>query len=280
MIKIGAHVSAAGGLWNAVANAHAIGASCMQIFGASPRQWSAGMPDKKEVERYTTRLHESGIGPIFLHAAYLVNLASPDAATVQKSIRNLSTHLQIAETLGAQGLIFHLGSGKEMPRKKALVQVVSGMKQILSAVPGHAQLIMENAAGGGQKIGATLEELGALHHAIRSPRVKLCLDTAHAFEAGILEYTPLAIKKFFDVWEKIIGLSPLVVLHANDSRTAFGSHHDQHENIGEGYIGIKGFAALTKEKRVRNIPWILEVPGFTNEGPDKKNVDRLKQLLR
>lgn len=281
MYHIGAHVSVAGGLSNTVDNAVAIGADCMQIFGASPRQWAVRMPDAKDVERYRVRLRESGIGPVFLHAAYLVNCASPDAATVAKSIQSLIDHLRITEMIGAQGLIFHLGSGKEMPKKKAMAQTIRAMKTILKNVPGKTQLIMENSAGGGQKIGATLDDIATLLRGVRSPRVAVCLDTAHAFEAGIIpEYTAPIIRHFFDTWEEVIGMQHLVAIHANDSRTPSNSHHDQHENIGEGHIGREGFRVLGKEKRLREIPFILEVPGFDGAGPDKKNIDRLRACLQ
>lgn len=279
--RIGAHVSAAGGLSFAVERALSIGADCMQIFGASPRQWAARMPDATEVERYKARLGESGIAPVFLHAAYLVNCASPDPATVAKSIRSLTDHLRIAEMIGSQGLIFHLGSGKEMPKKKAIAQTIRAMRTILKNVAGETQLIMENSAGGGQKIGATLEDIAILLRGVRSPRVKVCLDTAHAFEAGVIPtYTAAAVRSFFDALEKTIGMKHLTVIHANDSRTLANSHHDQHENIGEGHIGREGFCALGKEKRLRDIPFILEVQGFADAGPDKKNVDRLRTCLQ
>lgn len=277
---IGAHVSSAGGLWNAIDRAEAIGASCMQIFGASPRQWAATMPHAKDINRYTARLRASGIEPVFLHAAYLANLASPDTATVKKSIQSLSDHLRIAAMIGARGLVFHLGSGKEMPKERAMTQTVRAMQTILKDVSGAAELIMENSAGGGQKIGATIAEIGELRRRVGSPRVNVCFDTAHAFEAGIIaSYTPRNIKEFFDAFDRLIGLDHLAVIHANDSKTLFNSHHDQHENIGEGYIGRKGFLALGKEKRIAHLPFILEVPGFAGGGPDKKNVDRLRSLL-
>lgn len=279
---IGGHVSAAGGLWKAIENAEAIGAECIQIFGASPRGWAARVPKKAEVARYHAALKGSAVKAVYLHAAYLVNIASPSADLRKKSIQSLSDHLAIAEAIGADGLIFHIGSGKELPKEDAFRMAVVGMKAVLKATPGgKSRLVIENAAGGGQKIGANAKDIGAIMRAVRSKRVKVCFDTAHAFEAGLIDaYTTSKTKKLFDEWSKEVGMENIVALHVNDSKTAFNSHHDRHENIGEGYIGLAGFNVLAKEKRLHDKAWLLEVPGFTGEGPDRKNIEILKSCFR
>src|SRR3989338_5324258 len=170
MIKkpyIGGQVSTAGGLYKAIENAQRIGAECIQIFGASPRQWDAKMPTKDEISIYKNALAASKIGPVFLHASYLVNCAAPEADHWNKSIKSLSEHLAIADALGAQGLIFHIGTAKNQSHDDVLDKVVRAMKQVLENVPGHAQLIMENAAGSGQKIGTTAAEMGEIFHALK-----------------------------------------------------------------------------------------------------------------
>ncbi len=278
--KIGAHVSTAGGLHTAIERIQDIGGDCLQIFGASPRQWAARLPDEDKIKKFKEAVKESGIGPIYLHAAYLPNLASPVDETVEKSITNLSIHLQIAELIGANGLIFHIGSGKELPKEKAMAKVVKACKAILKKVPGKAELVMENSAGGGQKLGSSVAEIGVMIKKIDSNRMKVCWDTAHAFEAGVMdEHSPANIKKLFNEFDKEIGLDKLVALHVNDSKTPFNSHHDRHENIGEGHIGLSGFKNLAKEKRLGHTAWFLEVPGFDGMGPDKKNIDILKALF-
>jgi len=277
--KIGAHVSAAGGLYNVIENAKNIGAECIQIFGASPRQWYAKMPAKETVERFKSEIEKSKIGPVYLHASYLVNLATPMRGLLKKSIKSLTDHLAICSQIGAEGLIFHVGSGKDTIKKAALDQEILAMKKVLKGVPGSAQLIMENTAGGGKKIG-TVEDIAYLHKKVSSPRVKVCIDTAHAFESGMIEeYNPAEVKKLFDTWDEALGMENITVLHVNDSKTKSGSCHDRHENIGKGHIGLNGFKALAKEKRLKDKAWILEVPGFKGNGPDKKNVDILKSLF-
>ncbi len=277
---IGAHVSTAGGLYMAAQNANRIGAKALQIFGASPRQWQAKIPEKIEIEKYQAEIKKYKLGPVFLHAAYLVNLASPDEMIRAKSLMSLTAHLKIAEVIGAEGLIFHIGSGKEASKEEAMDHIVEGVKKVLKEVPGQAKIILENSAGGGQKLGSNAKEVGRLLGKINSPRAKVCFDTAHAFEAGIIEsYSPENIKKLFNEWDREVGLENLAVLHVNDSKTAFNSHNDRHENLGEGFIGLAGFKNLAKEKRITNLPWLLEVPGFANLGPDKNNVEILKNCF-
>jgi len=271
---------ATGGPAEAVRNALILGAEAIQMYGASPRMWHAGIPSEKNIREFKSTLTKSGITEVYLHAAYLVNLASPSPDLYEKSITNLSAHLRIAEALGVRGLIFHVGSGKGSDLEEALKKEAKAMRRVLKDASGKAWLVMENSAGGGAKIGSGIEEIQYLFEKVNSPRVKLCFDTAHAFEAGLIEsYTSENIKNLFDAWDDAVGLSAIVALHANDSKTAYASHHDRHENIGEGYIGLDGFRALAKEKRLHNKAWILEVPGFRGEGPDKENINLLRSFF-
>lgn len=281
MAIIGAHVSAARGLHNCFRNAAAIGADCLQIFGASPRQWRARLPSDDEVGEYKREEERAGRRSVFLHAAYLVNLGSEVAALGKKSVANLASHLRIAELLGAVGLIFHIGSAGSGDRKLSLKRVAGGMKETLASVPGRVWLIMENGAGGGGKLGATPEEIGEIFQLVKSRRVKVCLDTQHAYAAGVMQsYAPDEIALLVGRCEAAFGWSEVVALHANDSKSQSGSFHDRHENIGAGYIGLSGFKNLAANRNTNRLPWILEVPGFADVGPDKKNVEILKKLFR
>lgn len=281
MSCIGGHVSVAGGLLNGIEKAKKIGAKTIQIFGASPRQWACRMPNPEAVQNFLEAIKKSNIESVFLHAPYLVNLGTPNDEQWLKSVKVLIEHMHIAELIHAQGLIFHVGSFNETTRTKGLARASKAMKLVLKHAPGKAQLIMENSAGGPNKIGSSFDDLAELSSKVKSARVSVCLDTAHAFEAGIIKaYTPKLIKDLFDDFDQKIGLEKLVVLHVNDSKTAFNSHHDRHDNIGEGYIGLEGFRNLAKEKRVREKPWILEVPGFDKHGPDKRNIQLLESCFQ
>ncbi len=278
--KIGVHVSTAGGLFTAFERAKEIGADCIQIFGASPRMWYAKLPSAEDIKKFKEEEKLSGIGPTYLHAPYLINLGTPNKDLLSKSIKNLSDHFRIAELIGAAGVIFHIGSSAGTDKDKSIEQVIAAINKILEDVPGKSFLVMENAAGGGGKIGKTAVELAFILKKVGSKRLKVCFDTAHAYESGIVkEYSASEVKKFVDEWDNEIGIQNIVAIHANDSKTPWNSHNDRHENIGEGYIGLAGFKALAKEERLWDKAWLLEVPGFRNEGPDKKNVDILKSCF-
>ncbi len=278
-VRIGAHVSAAGGAVTAIERAKAIGAETIQIFGSSPRQWKFSLPSPEAARAFRQAAEAADIRPVFLHAPYLINLASSSPLTRASSVALLAGTLRIAALLGAAGAIFHIGSSPGMPRPKAAARVVRELKGILKDVPGRAALILENSAGGGGKLGSELSEIGEMLDAIGSSRARFCFDTAHAFEAGIVrDYSPVEAAALAKTISRTVGWERVSAIHANDSRTKYNSHHDQHENIGRGRIGEAAFRNLFAEKRFRAVPWLLEVPGLDGKGPDKANLDILKRL--
>lgn len=275
MIKIGAHVSTAGGVSVAFENAEKIGAQAIQIFGSSPQQWLTRPPSDSQIKDFLKEKIERGI-PAYLHAGYLVNLASPNPELRKKSINSLSEHFQIAQSLKADGLIFHLGSSGDSGAETGIKHLISGIKEVLKNVPGSSRLLLENSAGGGNKLGSTPDQLSEIFSGVNSNRVKICFDTAHAFEAGIIQYKNASeIKTFFDSLDKKIGIKNIEAIHANDSKTKFDSSSDRHENIGLGLIGKQGFKNLAGEKRLHDKIWILEVPGLDDQGPDSANIKAL-----
>ncbi len=276
---IGAHVKTAGGVQNAFKNAEEIGAKCIQIFGASPRQWQSSLPSQETINEFLKEKSRSKISQVFLHASYLVNLATPDDELYEKSINNLSTHLQITNLLEAEGLVFHLGSYKNSTKPEAYKRQVKGMLKTLENAPGKANLIMENSSGGGSKIGTTIEGIGEMFRAANHPRIKVCIDTAHSFGAGLLEtFTPEELKNFTEKCEKSFGLENLTVLHINDSKVPFNSKKDRHENLGQGLIGLQAFKNLAATPHLKDLPWILEVPGLEGNGPDRPNIEILESF--
>jgi apurinic endonuclease APN1 len=283
MKNIGAHVSVNGGFHNGIAKANEIGAHAIQFFGSSPRRWSVHFPSDESINQYKDMFKKSDVNFVFLHAPYLINLGTNEISKWNKSIKSLSEHLEIANILNANGLIFHVGStsgNDEISREESVIRAAKGIKEVLKKVKGNAQLIMENSAGGGKKLATTIDDLAKIFKNVNSPRFKICLDTAHTFESGVIQsFETLAIKEFFDKFDFQIGLENLVVLHINDSQTPCNSHRDIHDNIGKGYIGMEGFKNLAKEVRIKDKPWILEVPGFDHQGPDKKNIDLINSCF-
>lgn len=278
MPKIGAHVSAAKSLDLSFERAQDLGAEATQIFVTPPQQWTQTKHSEEIIETYKKRARETGIGPNFIHATYLLNLATPEVAHLQKSINWLVYAQRVAEALGITGTILHIGSYKQS-REQAIVQVVQSIKTVLSQT-GQVNLILENSAGAGNLIGDQLGEIGEIVRQVDDSRIKACLDTQHAFASGYDLRSKEGIEKWIEELEKEIGLDRLVAIHANDSKTELGSKKDRHENIGKGYIGLEGFRLLINHPKLQDVPFILEIPGEAGKGPDKNNVTLLRSLIQ
>lgn len=278
--KIGAHVSVAGGLNFAIKRALKIGANCLQIFSSPPQQWRSASYTHGELEEFKKELRKQALLPLFVHAPYLINLASDNPVIVKRSMDSLILDLKFSQHIGAEGVIFHLGShrlGWSLSKREELINL---FKRILKNSPSQTLVIVENSSGSGSKIGIKLLELLKIKEDLKNERIKFCLDTAHLFEAGYDLRTKRTIALFASQVDESLSWESVVCLHANDSKTDLGSKIDRHENIGEGKIGLGGFKALLHHPKLVNKPFIIETPGFSKEGPDKKNLDILWKLAR
>mgnify|MGYP001143188662 CR=1 FL=1 len=276
-MRIGAHVSTSGGLSKGIERAHEIGAEAVQVFASSPRAWAFRPASDEEVARFRKKSMDTGVSPTFIHASYLLNMGgAPDL--VEKSVESLTNNMREAARIGAAGVIFHGGSHKGAGFDAVLGQATAALQRVLSESPDDVWLIIENSAGMGAHIGASFQELGRMVEAIGSTQVMICLDTQHTLAAGYNIVDGAGIEEALDEFDKEIGLERLVAVHANDSKMELGSGVDRHENIGEGRIGVKGFQTIMGHPAFRDVPFVLEVPGFDKKGPDKENVDRLKAI--
>ena len=284
-MKIGAHVSSAGGISKAVARGAEIGAEAIQLFGSSPQGWTFKPIPGEEIEAFRQGLAEAEIGPVFLHAIYLINMGTQNEEILEKGIQSLVNYMELAAAIGASGVIFHPGSHGGAGYDAIFPQAVSAIKRVLEHSPQGPCLMLENMAGMGQHIGAKFEDLGLILRAVDSPRLKVCLDTQHAFAAGYDITTKPGIEAMVEEFERDVGVSNLYAVHANDSKRPCGSGVDRHDNIGEGFIGEEGFAAIMGNEAFHDVPFLLEVPGFDSpglksKGPDRKNIDILKNIRR
>lgn len=280
MPRIGAHVSAAGTLDLAFERAENIGASCFQIFISPPQMWIKPAPKEEVVKNFKDKLTKTSLGPNFIHGAYLINLATDSEDNLKKAIDWLTYSLNTASLLGIKGTIFHLGSHKGRGFENCKTQVLKALEQILKNTPSDTELILENCAGAGGGVGRDFDELGELIRESDNLRLKVCLDTQHAFAFGYDIRTKDGIQSLFSEFESEIGIKNLSVVHLNDSKTEFESLKDRHENIGEGFIGKEAFLEIVNFKALEDKPLILEVPGFSDNGPDKENIDLVKSLLK
>ncbi len=278
-IRIGAHVSASGGLNNAIVNAQKIGANCLQIFSSAPQQWQGSRRTEAEKFMFREAVRSANLLPVFIHGSYLMNFASDNPQTLQKSIDCLIADLQFAGDTGAQGVIFHFGSHVSgwTGKKKKLIPI---LQMILAMTPKDTQIVIENAAGSGKKIGSKLEELALMRDDMNSRRIKFCLDSAHAFASGFDLSNEKGVDTLVTQVQNILGWEEVVAVHLNDSKAALGSGVDRHENIGAGEIGARGLKAFVTHQLVRDKPLILEVPGFTDMGPDSENIDLVKKFFK
>ena len=273
-MKLGAHVSIAGGHENALHKIKEMGGNSLQIFSASPRAWNFAKIDDDEADQFMKMRKKLGIDPIYFHASYLINLAFENRVG-QLSTQLLTHELKIARRMGVKGSIVHIGSHKD--GKKEIKHVVSHVSKVLEKIPDDILFIIENA--GNRKIGLYLEEIAEIVKSLKSKNIKVCLDTCHLHAAGYDLRTKKSFEEFLDVFDKKIGLERLEVWHLNDSKDPFGSLRDRHDNIGKGQVGIGVFKTILTHPKTKHIPGIIEVPGFDNLGPDNKNLDILKALL-
>ncbi len=279
-MRIGAHVSTAGSLDKAIDRAQAMGAETIQIFGGPPQMWRRRAYSNEETKAFSEKAEAADIGPTFLHAIYLISLVNDDPVAMEKSQTALAADLELCPRIGAKGSIVHAGSHKGAGFDAVLERVAAAVRRILKATPKESWLILENSAGMGGSVGAHFGELGTIIREVGDPRVKVCLDTQHAFAMGYNLITEKGLAATLAEFKKEIGLGKLVACHANDSKVTLGGVRDRHENIGKGQIGREGFGRIMAHPAFAKVPFIIEVPGFGNQGPDKENLDILKDIRK
>ena len=270
-------MSSAGGLVTAIDRIEAIGGDCVQIFTQSPRMWRPTAHSPEAIERFRERRVEAGIGGVVCHALYLVNLAAPDEAVYTKSITAMRATMETANAIGADAVIFHVGSHLGAGFEAGVGRVVAALEQILELADGETWLAMENSAGTGGTIGRSIGELASLVDALDGhPRLGICLDSCHLFASGYDVTDPAAVEALVDEVDSTIGLDRLRALHVNDSATRLGSNRDRHANILDGEIG-EGLGAFLAQPALRELSAYLEVPG-AGDGPDADELAKVRAL--
>ena len=276
----GAHVSSAGGIYEAVGRATELGCRSLQVFPQSPRVWKPAVHPEESLARFRELASEAGGMVAVCHAPYLINLAGTDELTVERSEAVLAQALRTGRGLGALAVIVHLGSHLGSGFEAGLERADPVLRRVLELAGDGTWLLLENTAGAGGTMGRTIAELATvIDRCGAHPWLGVCLDTAHLYASGIDVGDAAAVDAMLDELDATIGLGRLKALHINDSQMELGSNRDRHANIGEGLIGER-MSAFLGRPRLQELPAVLETPGHDGKGADAQCMQALERLWR
>jgi deoxyribonuclease-4 len=288
-LRIGIHTSIAGGLTESLESARKLGCNALQIFSASPRMWPRGGAriQPADAERFRARRAELGLGPLVIHANYLINLATADSVMRVRTIQAFHDEIARATALGADFLVVHPGAALGATAPEAVGAVADALRHAARGVrlaanfadmaSGGLRVLLENTSGMGTCIGAKFAELRAILDQIPELPLGVCLDTAHAYEAGYDLRTESGLEQMLADLDATVGLARAPVVHMNDSKTPLGSRLDRHEHIGRGKIGNEAFRRILRHPRLAGRAFLLETP-IDAPGDDRRNVRALWNL--
>jgi deoxyribonuclease-4 len=285
-VLIGAHISVSGGYEKALHYVLSVGGECAQVFAKSPRQWRGPAIDPDAAARFADARKRVAFGPVYTHAAYLLNLATYDDVLWERSVAALADELARGAALQANGVVTHVGSDPLRDPDRAASRVAEAICRAFEgcAEQGlHARLLLENTAGTGNSFGSTFEQLGSVigQTGLGCESLGMCLDTCHAQAFGIPIDSEGAWECLLDSADHELGLERLGVIHANDCMFGFGEHRDRHEWIGDGTIGLEGFSAMFAViGRVSELDDLCAITELAGDIPhkDEENLRRLNAL--
>jgi deoxyribonuclease IV len=288
MLRIGAHMSVAGGVSKAVDRAEAHGCEALQIFTKNGNRWVGKPLDPDDVKRFRARLEETAIRPALSHASYLINLATTFDTLRRQSIAAFIDELDRADTLGLLGVVVHPGTCTAGTEDEGLRLIADGIREALAARRGgQALVLLEHTAGQGRTLGYRFEQLAEIiGHLDGSPRVGVCLDTCHLVASGYDIVSEAGYRETFDAFDRLVGIGRLKAFHANDSKKPCGSRVDRHEHIGRGCLGQEPFGRLLHDPRFAGLPLLIETeksPAPSRAGAivvDPLDVENLETLRR
>jgi deoxyribonuclease-4 len=277
--RLGVHTSIAGGISKSIERAAALNCNTMQIFSHNPRQWKKSTIPEAEVERFKTLRKQHDINPVFIHVSYLVNLASLSKTLLRKSIDFLSYELETADALGVEYVILHTGSAAGENQKSARSRAVESILKTVESRQYKSYLVLENTAGERGDITSSIPALAEIIDKCSSERIAgICVDTCHAFSSGYDISVSEGTNKLVSEIDEYIGMDRLKLIHLNDSKRPLGAGIDRHEHIGAGHIGINGFKTFLSDRRILNVPMVLETPKKSDDD-DKANLRKVYKLL-
>lgn len=281
MPLLGAHMSVAGGVSKALERGQSIGCDTIQIFTRNNNRWASKPIPPEEIERFHEQVKATGIWPVFSHAAYLINLASPKEDLWEKSIEAFIDELVRAEKLNLLGVVLHPGSHMGEGEEVGIARIAAALDRCHEATEGFKTLtLLEVTAGTGDHLGYRFEQLAEIRARVKHPeRVAFCFDTCHAFAAGYDFRTREGYEAVMEEFDRVLGLERLKAFHFNDSKHPLGSRKDRHEHIGHGHIGLDGFRWIVNDPRFQQVPMVLETPKSKDMHEDVENLGVLRSLI-
>ena len=270
MLRIGAHMSVAGGVSKAVDRAVLHGCEALQIFTKNASQWRAKPLDQTEVRAFRQRVEQAGITPVVSHASYLINLATTFPELREQSLAAFLDEIDRAEALGLLGVVIHPGTCTAGSDDDALRLIADAIRQTCKTRPrAKTMVLLEHTAGQGRTLGHCFEHLAAIvDHLNGSRRVGVCLDTCHLVASGYDITTEAGYRETFEQFDRLVGIDRLKAFHGNDSKKRCGSRVDRHEHIGKGCIGLEPFRRLLHDTRFAGLPLLIETE--KSKGAEKK----------
>lgn len=277
--RVGIHTSITGGVAKSIERAMTLNCNTLQIFSHNPRQWRVSPIQGEEAELFAILRKKYDIRPAYIHASYLINLASLSKITLDRSIKLLSQEMENADLLGAEYLVLHTGSASGDDERKARVRAAKSILKATGSGRFKASLLLENTAGQKGDITSSIKTLAEIIDKCGCKRIAgICIDTCHAFTSGYDLTSYEGIEKLISETRDYIGLDMLKLIHLNDSKNPLGTGKDRHEHIGHGFIGIRGFERLLSDKRISGVPFILETPKKSDDD-DKRNLKKIFDIL-
>src|ERR1700677_4697027 len=281
--RIGVHVGVAGGCWTAVNRAVEAGANTFQIFSSSPRMWRAAPVKAEDAKKMQELRKAHDVGPISIHASYLINLCSQTEAVRETSIVGFRGEVERALAWGAEYLVLHPGSWKGLTRDEGLRLAADSIERAIDGLPVQGtgfHILIENTAGAEFSLGGSFEQVAELVTRLKNHApVAVCLDTCHTHVFG---YDMVSAEGFETAMKQAgatVGFDAVRVWHCNDAKAERGSKLDRHEHIGEGTMGLEPFRRLLNDPRFGHCAFIAETP-VDEEGDEERNVRVLKSLVR
>ena len=262
MLRLGVHVSVAGGLEKAVDRALERGCNAFQIFTTNPRSWRTRPIPQQSIDQFSIRRREYDLFPVISHMPYLPNLASPREEVYSRSVQALTDELVRCQLLGIPYVVAHLGSNLGAGVRNGRERIAEALNRAIKDSGSDVVILLENSAGTRDSMGSTFKDIASIIESLPGPsrRLGVCLDTCHLFAAGYDLRTPRALSRTLEEFESCIDPERLKLVHLNDCRGTLGSHLDRHEHIGLGQIGPEGFRSIVCHPLLREQPMIMETP--------------------